>query len=48
MSAYQSLADIASSRGDGVDDPNLSSSKIFIFKCLLVYDLFGVTGASLL
>ena len=27
MSSYQSLADIASNRGEGVEDPNLSSGK---------------------
>lgn len=47
MSSYQNLADIASSRGDGVDDPNLSSGKIFT--CILfIYDLFAAICPSLL
>ncbi|XP_020630990.1 V-type proton ATPase subunit H-like [Orbicella faveolata] len=36
MSSYQSLADIASSRGDGVDDPNLSSAIVMPFGRLSV------------
>jgi len=40
MSTYQSLADIASNRGDGVDDPNLSSGKIFTI--LLLYFIYFV------
>lgn len=45
MSSYQSLADIASNRADGVDDPNLSSGKIYsciiLWVCLFNIELFG-------
>ena len=48
MSSYQSLADIASNRADGVDDPNLSSGKIYTYRYILfICDLFGAIGASL-
>ena len=41
MTSYQSLADIASSKGDSVDDPNLSSGKYtHCISLLFIYDLF--------